>query len=430
MKKNLKLIIFLCTQFAIVLAIILIVLFAGKKTYTVTFNINGGNHISGELVQTVRYGKSATPPVVTKDGCYLLRWNQQYDIITKDVTITAIWEYETSYGVEIEVIPNSNYCVISGCYENVSGDIYVGSFYQGKKVLGIKSEAFKDCKYITGIYLLDGILSIGDNAFSGCTNLKSIVIPSTVETIGKSIFANCNKLEGISIPFIGDSIYDNSYPFLGYLFGGTNYSTAYLNVPSTLGYVDITNNYDIPDFAFFKCSKIDTIKIFGKVEKIGNNAFRNCKSLVNIQLPSSIKYIGDAAFANCSSLKTMTLPNLLENLNSAVFANCTALEKVTIEANLKSIAENAFQNCTKLKEFEIIDNDNFMYLNEKLFIKEGNAINECVIISDKYKDEISDFPTFVINPEIGPAIKDPNLEIGDIEKEDGFIGKDELFPVE
>ena len=109
MKKNLKLIIFLCMQFVIVLTIILIVLFAGKKTYTVTFNINGGNHIGGELVQTVRYGKSATPPVVTKDGCYLLQWSRAYDIVTSDIEVYAIWEYETSYGIEFEIVQDSNY---------------------------------------------------------------------------------------------------------------------------------------------------------------------------------------------------------------------------------------------------------------------------------------------------------------------------------
>ena len=93
MRKNLKLILFLSVQFVIVITIVLIILFAGKKKYTVTFNINGGNHISGELVQSVRYGQDATPPIVTKEGCYLLCWSEDYKIITRDVEIYAIWEY-------------------------------------------------------------------------------------------------------------------------------------------------------------------------------------------------------------------------------------------------------------------------------------------------------------------------------------------------
>lgn len=425
MKKNLKLIIFLAVQLSIVLTIILIVLFAGKKMYTVTFNLNGGNHVSGELVQTVRFGKSATPPVVTRDGCYLYGWNQPYNVVTSDMTITAIWEYETTIGVEFEVIPNSDYCLISGCYKNIAGDVYVGAHYQGKKVLGIKDGAFKDCKYITGIYLLDGIISIGDEAFAGCTSLKRVNIPSTVTTIGENVLANCSSLEAISVPFVGDSLYNNTKPFFGYFFGGTSYSNGYNKVPSKLKYVDITTDQPISDYAFYKCSKINILKIFGDVESIGLNAFRNCSSIRVLSLPDSVKYIGDAAFANCSALTEVAIPNSIENLNSAVFANCTSLEKVTIGSNLKTIEDNTFQNCSNLKNFEVEDNSNFLSLNNKLFIIDGKNIEEYIIYSEVYKDDL-DKPPFIVGPSIGPIIgpiKDPNLGLEKEEIEDLFPQK-------
>ena len=84
MKKHWKLLLFISIEFLFVITIVLLTVYAGNKTYTVTFDVNGGTYISGNLVQTVRHGQSATPPVVTKDGAFLLEWSEDYKTITKD----------------------------------------------------------------------------------------------------------------------------------------------------------------------------------------------------------------------------------------------------------------------------------------------------------------------------------------------------------
>lgn len=200
MKQRIKLLIFISVEFVAVLVIFLLIFFAGRKTYTVTFDLNGGVLLSGSLQQTVRRGQSATPPEVTKDGCFLLGWSGDYRKVTRDSAAKAVWEYETTYGIEYEIIENSNYCLVSGCYEEISGDVYIGSYYNELKVLGIKAGAFKNCTKITGVYLLDGILAIGDEAFSGCTSLKTIEIPETVQTLGSGVFVNCPNLKEVIIP--------------------------------------------------------------------------------------------------------------------------------------------------------------------------------------------------------------------------------------
>ena len=78
MKQKLKLIIILAVEFVAVAVILLMIFFAGKKSYTVTFDLNGGTLLSGDLEQRVTQGQSATPPTVTKDGCYLLKWSRSY----------------------------------------------------------------------------------------------------------------------------------------------------------------------------------------------------------------------------------------------------------------------------------------------------------------------------------------------------------------
>ncbi len=206
-----KLFIFIGIELLVVLIVFLLIFFAGRKTYTVTFELNDGELLSGELVQYVRRGGTATPPNVARQGCYLLRWSGSYSKVTGNVTCTAVWEYETTPGIEYEMLGNSNYCIISGCYDDLSGDVYVGSYYQNKKVLGIKEGAFEGCKYIESLFFLDGIISIGDNAFKGCDALKSITLPDTTERIGNSAFEGCTALEEVTMPTalrqIGDYVF-------------------------------------------------------------------------------------------------------------------------------------------------------------------------------------------------------------------------------
>ena len=200
MKQKIKLIVILSIEFIAIAAMLLLIFFAGKRSYTVTFDLNGGTLISGETVQRVTQGQNASPPQVVKDGCYFLQWSGSYRQVTKDLELKAIWEYETTPGIEYITSEDSNYCEISGAYKGLTGDVYIGAYHDNKKVLGIRDEAFKDCDRITSVYLLDGILDIGDSAFEGCTSMVSIEIPSTVKSLGANVFKNCESLEKVTLP--------------------------------------------------------------------------------------------------------------------------------------------------------------------------------------------------------------------------------------
>lgn len=200
MKHRLKILIVLGVEFIALAALLVLIFFAGKKTYTVTFDLNGGTLLSGETTQKVTQGQSANPPKVTKDGCYFLEWSTSYKQVTRNLTIRAIWEYETTPGIEYEVKEDSNYCEIVGAYKGIAGDVYIGAYHDDKKVLGIRAGAFEGCENITSIYLLDGIINIEDRAFAGCVNLQSIEMPSTLITLGESAFENCVSLENITLP--------------------------------------------------------------------------------------------------------------------------------------------------------------------------------------------------------------------------------------
>lgn len=244
-KGKIKIIITFAILFLAVSILLLVIFLAGKKTYVVEFDLDGGTLISGSLEQHVTQGQDAVPPTVVKEGAYLRSWSTSYKKITKDKVIRAIWEYETTPG--IMYAEHQNFAEVSGSYQYIRGEIYLGAYYGDKKVLGILDSAFANRTGITKVYLLDGLISIGSNAFSGCSGLTEIEIPETVTHIGSGAFRNCQSLE-----------------------------TLVLNE--------------------------------GLLE-IGSNAFSGCEGLKEVVLPASVVRIDANAFAGCENLIIRTKIN-------------------------------------------------------------------------------------------------------------------------
>ena len=90
-KQRIKLFIVLGIEAIAIAVMLLLIFFAGKQVYTVTFDLDGGVLISGDLVQKVTQGHSATAPTTAKDGHYFLKWSGSYSRVTHDVTVKAIW---------------------------------------------------------------------------------------------------------------------------------------------------------------------------------------------------------------------------------------------------------------------------------------------------------------------------------------------------
>ena len=55
----------------VLLSLFLLVLSSCGKSYTVVFDLNGGQLVSGETIQTVKSGEPAFAPVVENDGAEL-----------------------------------------------------------------------------------------------------------------------------------------------------------------------------------------------------------------------------------------------------------------------------------------------------------------------------------------------------------------------
>ncbi len=185
--------------FLLVSVLLTLIFLEGKKTYTVEFDLDGGTLLGGSLEQRVMQGQDAIPPSVVKDGAYLRGWSTSYRRITKDMVIKAVWEYETTAGIVYTNGENQNYVEIERAYEFLRGEVYLGAYFNEKKVLGILEGAFRDCRGITRVYLLDGLIKIERSAFENCTALAEIEIPETVTHVGKFAFKNCSSLESLTL---------------------------------------------------------------------------------------------------------------------------------------------------------------------------------------------------------------------------------------
>lgn len=108
------------------------------KTYIVTFDGNGGTLVDGETEQTIDYGNSAIAPVFEKEG-YTLNWDKAFDHITENITIAAVWAIKT-YTVTFD----GNSGTYSSSY-STSSSAYASSRSYSGGIVGQNDGQIKNC---------------------------------------------------------------------------------------------------------------------------------------------------------------------------------------------------------------------------------------------------------------------------------------------
>ena len=163
--------------------------------------------------------------------------------------------------------------------------------WDGKKqsftgVTNVGDRAFKDCQYLTCMFLDDGIATIGDHAFYADEYLSAINMPRKLELIDKYAFYGCD----------------------------------------TLTFVRARN-----------CSRL---------RRIEDHAFYSCTMLAELRLPEGLTYIGPWAFAWDRILgqedTTLGLPSSLQTISTGAFAFVNHHKNLNIPANVTSIGDFAF----------------------------------------------------------------------------------------
>ena len=263
-----------------------------------------------------------------------------------------------------------------------NGIITIPSQIDGKAVVSIGNDAFKNHKEIKEVKFEDGcqIKNIDKNAFTGCSNLANIIIPNSVTSIGESAFAGCSNLININL--------DNV----------TSIGSAAFADCSNLKNINIDKATSIGEKSFKGCSNLKSITL-DNVTSIGKAAFEGCSNLKHIPI-DNVTSIGEKAFKGCSNLKSINLNNVTSIIGKSTFEGCSNLDNISISkatsidgyafegcSNLKriivpecvtSIHPDAFSNCPNLKQITIlpdtklsetqIDNIRGRYPNVEVFV--------------------------------------------------------------
>lgn len=153
-------------------------------------------------------------------------------------------------------------------------------------VTNVGAYAFKDCRYLTCMFLNDDITTISDHAFYKDEYLSAINMPRKLELIDKYAFYGCD----------------------------------------TLTFVRARN-----------CSRL---------RRIEDHAFYSCTMLAELRLPEGLTYIGPWAFAWDRILgqedTTLGLPSSLQTISTGAFAFVNHHKNLNIPANVTSIGDYAF----------------------------------------------------------------------------------------
>ncbi len=285
-----------------------------------------------------------------------------------------------------------------GTATNVS-DLVIPPYHQGKPVLILASDAFRENAEITNVYLPDGLLIFGDHSFSECEMLQDIRIPSSVVYIGDQVLAYtalttlilpegvrylsgsattyCSELASIRIPSSIMMIEDGGW---GHAFEGC---PKIICVENGVSYVDNwAVDYDestsqvvlrdgtvgITTAAFSGSDILESITIPPSVSKIGEHAFRQCDSLCAVYISDIAAwcsiYYRDAVWSNplCTAenlylnnvlVTQLDIPEGVTEIGNIAFVNCKSLTQVNLPSTLVTIGAAAFQGCENLESIVI-----------------------------------------------------------------------------
>ncbi len=224
-----------------------------------------------------------------------------------------------------------DYYWVSGIGTCKDTQIIIPTKHEGKPVIGIQGNAFKNCKNIVSIKMFDTVTIVGDSAFEGCTSLETVELSTSIYTLSAYLFKDCENLTEVDVSFIKD--------FKNACFAGS--------------YIE---NVIIPDRAelgtgIFRDSHVKSVSIGAGITKIPANTFWGCKSLKNVVFSEGVQQIYHSAFRE-SGIETITFPSSLKAINECAFQDCESLTTVDFSSASVSLYLSSFTGCDALTVYQ------------------------------------------------------------------------------
>lgn len=247
-------------------------------------------------------------------------------------------------------------------------------------VTNVGARAFKDCRYLTCMFLNDDITTISERAFYKDEYLSAINMPRKLELIDKYAFygcdtltfvraRNCSRLRRIedhafySCTMLAELRLPEGLTYIG------PWAFAWDRIlgqeDTTLGLPSSLQTISTGAFAFVNHHK--NLNIPANVTRIGDYAFMCDYYMNNLTFSPGDKKltIGVAAFAGDNHMKSVDLSNRVAQIDKCAFAGCELLEEAyfgdkidTIQARAFTSVDAALQLAIKTVLNGILDPDN------------------------------------------------------------------------
>ena len=235
-------------------------------------------------------------------------------------------------------------------------------------VPNVGNRAFKDCQYLTCMFLNDDITTIGDHAFYADEYLSAINMPRDLELIDKYAFYGCDTLTFVragacsrlrriedhafySCTTLAELRLPNGLTYIG------PWAFAWDRIlgqeDTTLGLPSSLQTIGTGAFAFVNHHK--NLNIPANVTSIGDYAFMCDYYMNNLTFSPGDKplTIGKAAFAGDNHMKSVDLSNRVAQIDKCAFAGCELLEEVYFGDKIDTIQARAFTSVDAALQFAI-----------------------------------------------------------------------------
>jgi uncharacterized repeat protein (TIGR02543 family) len=114
--------------------------------------------------------------------------------------------------------------------------------------------------------------------------------------------------------------------------------------PDVYEYFPVTTT---ADWAFSQSYYNSIIILGSNLMSIGDHSFHWSDNITSFTIPSSVTSIGDSAFEGCTKLTSVTIPESVTTIGDQAFAG-SGLTSVTIPSSVKTLGEWAFVMCQSL----------------------------------------------------------------------------------
>ena len=382
-------------------------------------------------------------------------------------SVISIDYYAFAYCENLQTVNFAEDNQLKGIYEGAfCGDINLENITIPDTIVEISDFAFYGCSkldrvpvsengIVKGIYSYafaytgisgefttpETLIDIGDYAFMG-TKITKLTVPDTNQwdlIIGIGAFEECYKLEEVTLPFIGASLDDMQYSWLGYIFGAGSYEANATYVPASLKTVTITEGQTLVGIGGFAyLTSVETINLPHSICALYNEAFKDTTTRYELTntimvwtvmpdgridpraeyehfgqgLSGHLTLAGAGVLGNgewtdgvksihildCSDLTGITLP---EGITSVALHDCTGLLNIVVPNTVYSLS---LEGCSVLTNAVVPDNAIWVTFRRcssletltigktsaDITLEECNALSSIIVDSENPRYEVID----------------------------------------